>query len=367
MTISAYMTKRNGILLAAILCIALLIRYCSQDSSDIEYLYGKVEKATIEKTVSITGRAELATALNIKSQISGVVTKVFVGQESVVKKGQLLAEIESPDAEFNYKINYQNYMRAKLDLESADNQLELNKKLLDAGLVAPNQFLEIERNYKKVKSIYDSSFITFQKTSVDYKNQKVYSSAAGIIFQVFAYPDLSVSKGTDLFQITNNLSELTLIISVNESDIGVVKKEQKVEFSVSAYPQKIFTGTITAINMTAIREGNVITYQAFVSCDNRERLLLPAMTVTGYVKIARKENVLSIPNEALYISPVQIDKKPNENIVWLKKGSGFKKITVDAGFSGDFRTEVKGTKLKAGDLVLTAIQKKKNKGAKLVE
>jgi HlyD family secretion protein len=156
---------------------------------------------------------------------------------------------------------------------------------------------------------------------------------------------------------------MKLVISVDESDIGKIKKGQHVTFTVSAYPERTFSGTIKQVRMNPVPKGGVVTYQSTVICDNSDLLLKPGMTATVIIEIEKKDNVLHVPNQAFMVSPVPIDVNDRQKYVWKKtekllSGLPVERIPISTGLQGDKNTEIIGKKLKIGEKILIKYVKK---------
>ncbi|MCL1912134.1 MAG: HlyD family efflux transporter periplasmic adaptor subunit, partial [Leptospirales bacterium] len=211
---------------------------------------------------------------------------------------------------------------------------------------------------------------------LEVRQQKTYSIIVspidGVIAQSFIgsvehQNNLAVQVNTPAFNVAPNLKTMELTLDIDESDIGNIKKDQKVVFTISAFPDKKFSGNITSVSINPVQKGNLVVYQPIVTCDNSEMLLKPGMTATVTIAIAVKENVLRVPNQALIVSP-DFNDQPKQNevpIVWKKninplQNSPLTRVEVKTGLSGDMFTEITDDSLKNGDEILVKIRQIEN-------
>jgi HlyD family secretion protein len=292
--------------------------------------------------------------------------KVAVNQK--VTKGKLIAELDMPGVEFEYKVSKENLVRAKLDLDSAESKFQTKRTLNQENMISPKEFAEDERALERTRSTYRSAYLQYIRNQERYIKRRVVSPSDGTVYRINVTQDVDVRPGHEIAVIVPDMKRLNLVISVDEADIGLVRKGQQVTFSASAHAQKVFLGEIKQINMNPQRENSITTYLAYAKCDNRDELLFPGMNVTGFVHVAFRKDVLAVPVEALFISPVPVEKKPGEQIVWVKSGGGFRKVVIQPGLMGNSYAEVAGGSLKPGDEVLIAITRgKKKTGVNIIQ
>ncbi len=199
---------------------------------------------------------------------------------------------------------------------------------------------------------YKSAQLRLKQITIDYNQLRKQSSyarltspATGVVISRNIEENVPVTLNTPVFEIASDLKNMRLIINIDESDIGIARKGQKVTFTVSAYPDRDFTGEITQVRMKPVLKGNIVTYQAVVICDNSELLLKPGMTATATVIIDEMENVLRVPNQSFMVSPVEIMYEEGKKYVWKKSPEGkddlpVKRVEVKTGLEGDDYTQV---------------------------
>lgn len=326
----------------------------------IELETAKVIRGEISDIVTATGKLEAIETVEVGTQVSGVIQKIYVDYNSQVKKGQLLARLdETPlvaqleqskatvdqaEAEVNYqKANYERY------------QTLINKKLIaksDYDLVVYN-YEKAVASLKQAKSVYDKNKINLSYASI-------YSPIDGIILDRAVDEGQTVAASFNtptLFTIANDLTQMQVEANVDEADIGRLSIGQRVEFSVDAFPDMKFDGQVTQIRLQPIESSNVITYTVVVEAPNPEKKLMPGMTANVSFFVTEKKNIVLLPAKALSvtISPEEIDRlseahpeysfkdRPDqgkEKSVWIKQGNQIEKRPVQLGETDESHYEV---------------------------
>lgn len=339
-----------------------LFRSCS-NNSPVAYEYDKVDSGTVEKTVSVSGKLGLYDQVIVRSAISGEISGVYSDFNARVKKGQLLLKIDSPAVDEAFRTYADTYRIAQMELESFRQKYKVTQQLYKEKLASKTE-LENARlayqqklaNFRNVKNIY-------QERKENVKNKNMYSPISGIVIQKWVEEPMPVRAGTKMFLIAPTLKKMKLIINIDEADIGTVKTGQNVTFTVTAYPDKIFTGVIEQVRLNPVNNGGVVTYESVVICDNPEELLRPGMTATATVNVSKKENVLRVPNQALIVAPKEKQIKPGQKFVWVFDSSindviPMKRVEVKIGLVGDYYTEIIYGPLKENDQILVGIHNK---------
>ncbi len=339
-----------------------MVRGCGKKSV-VSYTYADVSFGSVEKTISVSGKLELFDIYTVVSKIGGFVGKVNVSFNEVVKKNQVLSEIDSVDTDEAFEAYKDTYKFAKIDVINTKEMLKTKELLFDEKLISQFEINAAKLQYDKVVSTYTMVQKEYKKRLDNVEYKKILSPTAGIVIQSWATERLPVGPGTQLFLITPSLEKMKLIINIDESDIGFVKIGQEVLFSVSAYPEKEFKGNIEEIRMNPILRDGIVAYESLVVCKNENSLLRPGMTASATVNIAKKDNVLKIPNQAYVVSPLDIQIKRGQRFVWKKKlvsvgDLPMEKIEVKLGLIGDTYSEVIEGKIEDGDEVLISITKK---------
>ncbi len=334
-------------------------RSCGK-GGDRELVFEKVSKGDIKKTISVTGELDILDPLTILSKSGGLVEKVYVDFNQNISKGQLLLKVDSASIEQRIARASENLENTKSRIASAQQDLDGKRNLFKDNLISKRAMEISEIDFNSILIAYKQAKVDFNLLLKERDYTKVYAPINGIIIAVHAKENTPVGVTSPLFLVAPSLNKMLLTISIDESDIGYIKNGQQVLFSVSAFPDKKFSGTINQVRMNPVKSGGLVTYQSLVHCDNSELLLRPGMTATATVVVGEKQNVLMVLNQAFIVSPDDsVESDGLKKTVWKKKSSGsYKKIEVQTGLKGDMHTEITGG-LKENDEVLVRIKEKK--------
>ncbi|MBN2403410.1 MAG: efflux RND transporter periplasmic adaptor subunit [Spirochaetes bacterium] len=350
------------IIIIVIACLTyVLLRSCSKDAG-LVYRYEKASIGEVKKTISTSGSLEILNSHLILSKISGLVTNVYADYNDPVKKNQLLAALDTTEIDQEIiKIDSKRESIA-FELLAAKRDVNAKKDMLKDNLIASKnlelaqlQLKQIETQMKQIQNEYEIA-----KRNKNYT--KILSPAAGVIIAKDIQPGVPITQNKVLFTIAEDLKKMQLIIQVDESDIGYIKNDQNVMFTVSAFPEKTFKGSIVQVRLNPIKKEQLVSYQAIVACDNKELLLKPGMTATATVEVAVRKNVLRVPSEAFIVSPVEASHNAGKKCLWKKHTLAMdslplKKIEVKIGLTGDYFTEIITKDIKEGDEILVGVNK----------
>jgi HlyD family secretion protein len=306
--------------LAVVIIAAVGIYLYKGKKPEAVYKTAKVERGSIISTVSATGNLAAVVTVQVGTQVSGTIQKLFVDFNSPVKRGQIIAQIDP--ALFNAQVeqtrgNYMNaqagLQKAKADLVDTKRTLERNRQLLKDGIVAQSDFDAAETKYQEaaaaIKAAEGSITQTrgaYSQAQTNLKYATIKSPVDGIVVSrnVDVGQTVAASFQTPtLFTIAQDLTKMEIDTSVDEADISRIKVGQPVSFTVDAYPENRFTGKVIQIRNAPIITQNVVTYVVVVGVDNRDLKLKPGMTANVTIETARKDDVLKIPAAALRFKP----------------------------------------------------------------
>ncbi len=347
-----------------------LFRGCGQNISTV-YKYDKASIGEIKKTVSVSGQIEVVNSHIILSKIDGIVKNVYADFNQYVKKDQVLAVLDA--SEINQKVLKADAERERMALEllSAKKDVDAKKDLLKDNLISEKAVELSELNYKKVATQLNQINVEYKTILMSLSYTKILSPCAGIVVSREVEANTPINQNKVLFIIAEDLKKMQLILQVDESDIGYIKTGQSVQFTVSAFPEKIFNGTISQVRINPVvkPQGQVVSYESIVTCENSELLLKPGMTATATVVVYNKASALRVPNEAFIVSPAETEADTKKKYIWRKKTLSMDKLPVErievkTGIMGDFFTEILSNSIREGDSILTGIEKKleSNKG-----
>jgi HlyD family secretion protein len=339
----------------AIFIVFSIVKSCQKGSTD-KFEYEDVSLGKVEKTISVTGSIDVSGGKTILCKTNGIVKKINVEYNQEVKKGQLLAEIDTVDVDQLLKKLAAQLESLKLELTIAREDLESKKSMFKDNLISDKGLERAEFNYKTVVLKNRQFMVEYENARKQKEYSLVRSPIDGMVLKILLIESAPVGINSPLFLIVPSLKNMFMNVSVDESDIGLVKKDQRVNFTVSAFPEKTFNGKLSQVRITPVLKGALVTYESLVSCDNSEMLLKPGMTATATIEINKRENVLRVPNQALLINPLEGEAEMEKNTVWRKTDSTtgklpVEKVKVEIGLRGDTYTEIKKN-LKKGDKIL---------------
>ena len=265
-----------------------------------------VKKGSIINTITATGTVQADTTVLIGTQVSGVIKKIYVDFNSNVRKGQLLAEIDKTPLETQVQQAQASLDDAKSEVVFQTATYERYKALLDKKLVAQADYDQVKYNYDKARSNLKTAQAGYDKAMVNLNYASIYSPIVGIVLNraVDQGQTVAASFNTpNLFTIGNDLSMMQVQANVDEADIGQVRISQPVDFTVDAYPNETFKGSVRQIRLQPVVTSNVVTYTVIVNAPNPEKKLMPGMTANITVLVQKVDSVPVIPAKALRFTP----------------------------------------------------------------
>jgi len=276
------------------------------DNNSVAYNFVEVTRGDIENTISSTGSIGPVTTVEIGTQVSGIIDRVFVDFNDIVKKDQLLAVLDTILLKASVLDAEAGVARAEAQYEQAIADYDRNLKLFEKELIPEADYLPYQINVKMQKAALISANVALDRAKQNIKYAVIRSPIDGIVIarNVEAGQTVAASLSTPtLFEIANNLSQMEILVDVDESDIGLIRDNMAVRFDVQAYSDKIFGGTVRQIRLKPTVESNVVNYTVVVDVTNNENLLLPGMTATVDFVLEQKIDVLLVPLAALRFSP----------------------------------------------------------------
>lgn len=373
-----------GVIILA-LTLVFIIKANKESKKELIIRTHVVEEYTVENTVTATGTIEPVETVEVGTQVSGKVERILVDFNSVVKKGDLLAELDKQTLN-------QNVSRAKASLTSAESQLkyaklayERTKQLYESNAATLASYEEAQNSYTQAQMSKKNAQAAYDQALVDLAYAEIYSPIDGIVLDraVEVGQTVAASFSTPtLFTLANDLTKMQVEANVDEADIGQVKIDQNVTFTVDAYPDEMFNGTVSQIRMQPTTTSNVVTYVVIIAAPNDELKLFPGMTASVTI-VTEEETGLAVPAEALTFTPdEQVLKamrknmpKPDEmtqhpegerpqmghgngtapQMVWVKNGNNMMPRPVEIGMS-DVAYRIVENGLQAGDSVVLSAQ-----------
>ena len=358
--------KKGWITIAVVAVIIIVgIVKCSGGKKEekISFDTAKVMKTNIQTSITATGTIEPVTSVTVGTQVSGIVSHLYVDYNSVVKKGQVIAELDRTNliSELN---------TAKANLSSAQSSLNYQlsnynryKELHEKGLVSADEFESARLQYLQAKEQVNTSKESVQKAQTNLGYATITSPIDGVILSKSVEEGQTVAASfntPELFVIAQDLTNMRVIADIDEADIGGVKEGQRVSFTVDAFPDDHFEGQVTQVRQQATTESNVVTYEVVISAPNKDLKLKPGLTANVTIFTLEKNDVLAAPAKALRFQPNEaflqkgetIDDCEGDHKVWTKEGTVFKAHKVEIGTTNGIMTEITGG-IKEGTEVLT--------------
>jgi HlyD family secretion protein len=270
------------------------------------YKTAAVTRASLKSTVSATGSLQAVRTVQVGTQASGQVAHIYVDFNDHVKKGQLLARIDPTLQEQAVQDAQAQLERAQATLTQAQDDYNRNKQLLDAKVITPSEFGPIESNFAVQQATVKSANIALDSARQNLSYTSIFAPIDGVIVERNVDVGQTVAaslSAPQLFLIANDLSEMQILASVDESDIGLIKEQQPVQFTVQSYANQTFTGTVQQVRLQSTTQDNVVNYTVVITVKNETGKLLPGMTATVQFQTGAADNVLTVPNAALRIKP----------------------------------------------------------------
>lgn len=374
--------KRKKIIILSIAAVAVVViawaifgRKSSSNSYYIET--ATAARGDVSNSVTATGSIEPVTQVEVGTQVSGIIDKLYADYNSVVTKGQLIAEMDKVTLQSELTSQQATYDGAKAEYEYQQKNYLRNQALHEKQLISDTEFEESTYNYAKAKSAYESSEANLAKAKRNLAYATITSPIDGVVISRAVEEGQTVAAGFEtptLFTIAADLTQMQVIADVDEADIGGVKEGQRVEFTVDAYPNDTFEGTVTQVRLEATEESNVITYEVVISAHNPDLKLKPGLTANVTIYIAERRNVVNIPVKALRFVPDPPSSKApapeqtpqpqapdNDSLktVWVQEGQEWKPRQVKVGMDNGVNVEI-CSGLNEGEVV--AVDRKSNTG-----
>src|SRR5688572_5868107 len=304
------MTKKTrfavGAVVVAVAAGALWIYRNAEAQEAPAYRFATVTRGNLESTVSATGALSAVTTVQVGTQVSGQLAQIYVDFNDRARNGQLLARID-PTLQQQAVLDAQaGVVRAQADLERSRAEYERNETLFDQKVLTATEFNTAQYNYTVAQSSVKSAQVALDRARKNLSYTAIHAPIDGVVVERNVDVGQTVAaslSAPQLFLIANNLSQMQILASVDESDIGLIHEGQEVRFSVQAYPNQNFTGTVKQVRLQSTTTENVVNYTVVVSVSNPKGTLLPGMTATVDFLTGTADDVLIVPNAALRFRP----------------------------------------------------------------
>lgn len=277
-----------------------------QSAGKTNYSYTTLSKGNIESIISSTGTLEAINTIQVGTQISGTIKRIYVDYNDFVKEGQLLAEMDIKQLTATLGNARANLAVMKIQLQQAREEFERNKTLWEKKVITEKEYNDSHYDFERASSNREAAEETVRSAEVNLEYAYITSPINGTITERNVEEGQTVAASfttPTLFIIAENLSRMQILASVDESDIGYIRIGMKVRFTVQTYPGKKFFGKVSQIRLEPVRINNVVNYQVVVQVNNEDRLLLPGMTANLDFISQTAENALIVNNSALRFHP----------------------------------------------------------------
>lgn len=360
------MNKKLIIIIASIL--AIIIAFVFINKKQIKYVTKPIVKGNIIQYVEASGTIKPINTIAVGTQVSGTVAKIYVDYNSVVKKGDMLAELDPSLFQSNVDQSTAKLNNAKASLSKATSSLNYKKN-----------------NYQRYKNLYAKNYVSKDEVELAYANyQQALAEVSAANAEVNAaqatlknnmtnlgYSKITspvdgtvISRAVDvgqtvaasfntptLFEVAKDLTQMQIETSVSEADIGRIKVGQKAQYTLDGYQDKTFQGEVTQVRLASTTTNNVVTYTVIVSVDNSEGFVIPGMSANVSIITNSVKDALCVPNQALKFTPADNTQKYEKQGIWIKTNTGVKRYNVELGASDDDKTQIISDEIKVGDKV----------------
>ena len=362
-----------------IVAVAAFLLSGGKKKEEVNFKTEKVAKVNILNSITATGTIEPVNEVTVGTQVSGIVSKLYVDYNSVVKKGQVIAELDKSNLMSQLNTAKAQLSQAQASLRSAQSDLAYQKAnynryktLYQKGLISANDYETARLSYqtsqqtvvsRKDQVVSAQEEVSRAQTNLSYAT--ITSPIDGIVVSKSVEEGQTVNANMstpDLFTIAQDLTNMQVVADVDEADIGDVKKGERVTFTVDAYPDDTFEGTVKQVRLQATTTNNVVTYEVVISAQNADLKLKPGLTANVTIYTQERTGVLAVANKALRFTPTKetvgkdmkiVDCK-GKNKVWTLDGKTLTAHPVSIGQTDGMHTEItKG--LKAGQQIVTEI------------
>ena len=357
------MNKKKIILIAVSIAVVAGAGFwlfgSSKAQHKVTYETAVVTRGEISESITATGTIEPVTEVEVGTQVSGIIDKIYADYNSVVTTGQLIAEMDRVTLQSEVASQRAAYNGAKAEYEYQQKNYERNRGLHEKQLISDTDYEQSVYNYEKAKSNYESSQASLAKAERNLSYATITSPIDGVVINRAVEEGQTVASGFEtptLFTIAADLTQMQVVADVDEADIGGVEEGQRVSFTVDAYPNDTFEGTVTQIRLgedSSTSSGSstsstVVTYEVVISAPNPDLKLKPRLTANVTIYTLDRKDVLSVPARALRFTPerpligendiVKDCESPHK--LWTREGNTFTAHPVTVGISNGINTEI---------------------------
>ena len=363
---------------AAIIALIIIGGIGFSGAKQVKYKTKAIERCTITEVVEASGTINPVNTVSVGSTVSGLIKEIYVDYNDVVKKGQILAQIDPANFEATVQQNQAQINNARANLAKLQaianydqKQYVRYKNLYSKNFVAKSELDEKLSTYQSdlaqinaAKAQISQYQATLKTALTNLGYTKIIAPVDGTVISReidLGSPVAASFQAPELFTIAQDLTKMQIEVSVSEADIGRVEEGQDVTYTLDGYPDSTFTGKVTQVRLSPTTESNVVTYTVIVDVNNEDLKLKPGMTANVSIITDKSENVLCVPNMALKFTPDINGPKYKNQGIWIREKGKPKRVEIETGAYNDSSTEIISDKIQEGTDVIISIKSKKSK------
>ena len=349
----------------AIVAIIAWLMSGNKKKEEVTFKTEKVALTNIQNSITATGTIEPVTSVTVGTQVSGIVSKLYVDYNSVVRKGQVIAELDRTNLMSELNTARANLSSAQSSLNYQQANLKRYSELYKKGLVSADDYESAQLSYRQSKEQVATANESVRRAQTNLSYATITSPIDGVVLSKSVEEGQTVAASfntPELFKIAQDLTNMQVVADVDEADIGDVHEGERVTFTVDAYPDDVFQGSVTQVRQEATTTNNVVTYEVVISAPNAQLKLKPGLTASVTIYTAEKTGVLSVPSKALKFTPTKetVGNKKiidcnGKNKVWALVGNDIKAFPVSIGMTDGVHTQIMSG-LKEGQEIITELE-----------
>lgn len=362
--------NKKRIIIGGVALILLLggLSLCNDKSSKVKVALetAKVERHTITNLVTATGTVKPVTEVQVGTQVSGIIDKLYVDYNDEVKAGQLVAEMDKVNLQAELRSSEAQLASSKTEYEYQQKNYARSKVLHEKQLISDTDYETATYNYEKAKAAYEQHQASMVKVHRNLEYATITSPIDGVVINRAVEEGQTVAAGFEtptLFTIAADLTKMQVIADVDEADIGNVHEGQRVSFTVDAYPNDEFEGVVhqvrlgdneSSTSMTSNSSSTVVTYEVVITAENPELKLKPRLTASVMIYTMEHEDVIAVPNKSLRFVPettvlnsltiqvkdAEAKAEDGKRLVWVRQGNQLEPRQITVGVNDSNCTEV---------------------------
>lgn len=372
------MKNKYFIIVLILLLIVMIFLFLNKKAKSVKYETMPIKRCTITQVVEASGTINPVNLVSVGSTVSGLIKEIYVDFNSEVKKGQILAQIDPANFQASVDQATAQINNAEANLAKLNAVMEMSKKtykryknLYAKNFIAKSELDQAESDYlsnlaqiASAKAQISQARATLNTAMTNLGYTKIIAPVDGTVISReinLGQPVAASFQAPELFTIAQDLTKMQIEVNVSEADIGKVKVDQNVTYTLDGYPDSNFKGKVTQVRISPTTVSNVVTYVVIVDVNNEDLKLVPGMTANVSIITEKRENVLCAPNIALKFTPEVNGQKYKEQGIWKLHKNKPLRVNITQGASDDSKFEILSDDIKEGDLVIVSSSNSKAK------